>query len=77
MLDLDIIIIAYISSYITIALRMGSQNKGKYIEKEEDKRIESDLVIYRLSDTQGGFNCSSLPAGLGENGEYLRKFGEI
>ena len=26
---------------------------------------------------QGGFNCSSLSAGLGENGKFERKFEEI
>ena len=27
--------------------------------------------------SQAGFNCSSLPAGLGGNGEFERKFEEI
>ena len=30
-----------------------------------------------VSASQGGFNCSSLPAGLGGNGEIERKFEEI
>ena len=30
-----------------------------------------------VSASQGGFNCSSLPAGLGGNGEFERKFEEI
>ena len=29
------------------------------------------------SFVQGGFNCSNLPAGLGGNGEFERKFEEI
>ena len=49
--------------------------------------IEAGMLLYRYilsilfycRDTplQGDFNCSSLPAGLGGNGEFERKFEEI
>ena len=33
--------------------------------------------VVRIALSQGGFNCSSLPAWLGENGEFERTFEEI
>ena len=44
----------------------------KSIEKKKSR--EGKRVIYLK---QGDFNCSSLPAGLGGNGEFERKFDEM
>ena len=40
--------------------------------------LRDDEAVYWVSiGQQGDFNCSSLPAGLGRNGEFERKFEEI
>ena len=36
----------------------------------------SDVVVVLACFGQGDFNCSSLPVGLGGNGEFERKFEE-
>ena len=58
--------------------------QGYEMEKEElmlfaPQRIHTEqlyVVVSKGSITcrQGGFDCSSLPAGLGGNGEFERKF---
>ena len=59
------------STHNVAGLGSLKENAGRLLQSANFRRLDA---VNFLTSYQGDINCSSLPAGLGGNGEFERKF---